>query len=171
MKSIFKICVLGILLFSAGFANAQAPKFGHIDLQALIQTMPERAVAEKQFTAFQKELEDALAMMQKEAQTKYVEYLAKKDSLSVTVRKMKEDDLQAMNERIQTYQSSASQQLQTKQGELLKPVFDKADKAVKEVGAEKGLIYVFDMSSRTILYNSKESLDILPLVKTKLGIK
>lgn len=171
MKSVFKICVLGILLFSAGFANAQAPKFGHIDLQALIQVMPERAAAEKQFVAYQKELEDALGIMQKEFQTKYMEYASNRDSLSETVRKMKEEDLNAMNERIQTYQSSASQQLQTKQGELLKPVFDKADKAVKEVGAEKGLIYVFDMSSRVILYNSKESTDLLPAVKTKLGIQ
>jgi outer membrane protein len=171
MKSVLKICVLGIFFFSAVFANAQAPKFGHIDLQALIEVMPERATAEKQFVAFQKELEDALGMMQKEFQTKYMEYATKRDSLSETVRKMKEEDLNAMNERIQTYQSTAQQQLQTKQGELLKPVFDKADKAVKEVGAEKGLIYVFDMSSRTILYNSKESLDVLPLAKTKLGIK
>ena len=171
MKSVFKICVLGILLLSAGFANAQTPKFGHIDLQALVGVMPERATAEKQFTAYQKELEDALGIMQKEYQTKYLEYMAKRDSLSETVKKMKEEDLSAMGERIQTYQSSASQQLQTKQGDLLKPVFDKADKAIKEVGAEKGLIYVFDMSSRTILYNSKESLDILPFVKTKLGIQ
>ena len=171
MKSVLKICVLGILLFSASFANAQTPKFGHVDLQALIEVMPERATAEKQFVAYQKELEDALGMMQKEFQAKYLEYATKRDSLSETVRKMKEEDLNAMNERIQTYQTTAQQQLQTKQGELLKPVFDKADKAVKEVGAEKGLIYVFDMSSRTILYNSKESLDLLPLVKTKLGIK
>lgn len=171
MKSVLKICVLGILLFSTSFVQAQAPKFGHVDLQALIEVMPERATAEKQFVAYQKELEDALGMMQKEFQAKYLEYATKRDSLSETVRKMKEEDLNAMNERIQTYQSSAQQQLQAKQGELLKPVFDKADKAVKEVGAEKGLIYVFDMSSRTILYNSKESLDLLPLVKTKLGIK
>ncbi|HZL11945.1 MAG TPA: OmpH family outer membrane protein [Prolixibacteraceae bacterium] len=171
MKRVLKICVLGILLFSAGFANAQTPKFGHIDLQALIQIMPERAVAEKQFTAYQKELEDALALMQKEFQTKYMEYATKRDSLSETARKMKEEDLNAMNERIQTYQSSATEQLQKKQGDLLKPVFDKADKAVKDVGAEKGFIYVFDMSSRTILYNSKESVDILPFVKTKLGIQ
>jgi len=171
MKSVLKICVLGIFFFSAVFANAQTPKFGHVDLQALIEVMPERATAEKQFVAYQKELEDALGMMQKEFQAKYLEYATKRDSLSETVRKMKEEDLNAMNERIQTYQTSATQQLQTKQGELLKPVFDKADKAVKEVGAEKGLIYVFDMSSRTILYNSKESLDLLPLVKTKLGIK
>ena len=170
MKSVFKICVLGILLFSAGFANAQTPKFGHIDLQALYQVMPERTVGEKQYLDYQKGLEDALAMMQKEAQTKYVEYLAKRDSLSEPVRKMKEDDLNLMNERIQNYQQSAQQQMQTKQAEIFKPMLDKADKAVKEVGAEKGLVYVFDMSSRVILYNSKESLDLLPLVKVKLAI-
>ncbi len=78
MKSVFKICVLGILMFSAGFANAQTPKFGHIDLQALIQIMPERATAEKQFLAFQKELEDAMGLMQKEFQTKYLKMPQKK---------------------------------------------------------------------------------------------
>jgi len=171
MKSVFKICVLGILLFSAGFANAQAPKFGHIDLQALYQIMPERAVGEKQLIAFQKELEDALGMMQKEAQTKYAEYLTKRDSMTEIVRKMKDEELNAMSERIQTYNQSAQQQVQAKQAEIFKPMLDKADKAVKDVGAEKGLIYVFDMSSRVILYNSKESTDILPFVKTKLGIQ
>ncbi len=171
MKSVFKICVLGILMFSASFAKAQAPKFGHIDLQALIQIMPERADAEKKFNAFQKELEDALGTMQKEAQAKYAEYITKRDSLTETVRKMKDDELNSISERIQTYQQNAQQQLQAKQAELLKPVFDKADKAVKDVGAEKGLIYVFDMSARVILYNSKESVDILPFVKTKLGIQ
>jgi outer membrane protein len=171
MKSVLKISLVGILLFTAFIAGAQTPKFGHIDLQALIQVMPERSAAEKQFTAFQKELEDALMTMQKEYQTKLNEYVAKKDSMSQTIRQMKEEDLGAMGERIQTYQTNAQQQLQTKQGELLKPVFEKAEKAVKDVGAEKGLLYVFDLSARSILYNSNESLDILPLVKTKLGMK
>jgi outer membrane protein len=171
MKSVLKICVLGILLFSAGFANAQAPKFGHIDMQALVQVMPERAVAEKQFLAFQKEIEDAYGIMQKELQDKFVDYSAKKDSMSETMRRMKEEDLNAMQERVQTYSQSAQQQLQGKNAELYKPILEKADKAVKEVGAEKGLIYVFDMSARVILYNSKESVDILPFVKTKLGIQ
>jgi len=170
MKSVFKICVLGILLFSAGFANAQAPKFGHIDMQALVQIMPERAVAEKQFLAYQKEIEDAYGIMQKELQAKFVDYSANKDSMSETMRRMKEEDLNAMQERVQTYSQSAQQQLQNKNAELYKPILEKADKAVKDVGAEKGLIYVFDMSARVILYNSKESVDILPFVKTKLGI-
>ncbi len=171
MKRIFKTSLLAILLFSAGFVGAQTPKFGHIDMSALIQVMPERATAEKQFNDFQKELEDALGTMQNEFQKKYMEYVQKRDSMTATVRQMKEDDLNATNERIQTYQQSASQQVQAKQTELLKPVFDKAETAIKEVAKEKGLIYVFDMSTRVILYNSNESLDLLPLVKAKLGIK
>lgn len=171
MKSVFKVCVLGILMFSASFAKAQAPKFGHIDFQSLIQAMPERAEAEKKFNAYQKELEDAFGIMQKEFQTKYMEYAAKKDSMTETVSKMKADELNTMNEKIQTYQQSANQQLQAKQAELLKPVVEKAEKAVKDVGTEKGLIYVFDIGPKVILYNSKESIDILPFAKTKLGIK
>jgi outer membrane protein len=171
MKNVFKVFVVGILLFSASFAKAQAPKFGHIDFQVLVQAMPERADAEKKFTAYQKELEDALGTMQKEAQTKYVDFLAKRDSLTETVRKMKEEELNSMSERIQTYQQNAQQQLQAKNSELMKPVVEKAEKAVKDVGLEKGLVYVFDMSSRVIIYNSKESIDLLPFVKTKLGIK
>jgi outer membrane protein len=171
MKSVFKICVLGILMFSAGFAKAQAPKFGHIDMQALYQVMPERAAGEKKMAAFQKELEDLLVSMQKDAQAKYAEYLTKRDSMSETIQKMKNEEINAMSERIQTFQQDAQQKIQDKQAETFKPMLDKADKAVKEVGAEKGLVYVFDMSTRVILYNSKESVDILPFVKTKLGIQ
>jgi outer membrane protein len=174
MKSVFKICVLAVLLFSAGFAKAQAPKFGHIDFQALLQIMPESSKAEKDLGAFQKELEDAFGTMQKEYNTKLLEYNSKLDSLSATVKKLKEDDLRAISDRIQNFSATAQQQMQDKQAELLKPVFDKADKAVKAVAAEKGLIYVFDVSqgTRVVLYNNpKESLDLLPLVKTKLGIQ
>lgn len=171
MKIIYKIYVLGILLSITSYAKAQSPKFGHIDFQALVQIMPERASADKQVLALQKELEDALGIMQKEFQTKYVEYASKKDSLSETVRKMKEEDLQTLNEKIQSYQQNAQQQLQNKNAELYKPIIDKANNAIKDVGTEKGLIYIFDMSLRVILYNSKESLDILPFVKTKLGIQ
>lgn len=171
MKNVFKICVLGILLFSAGFVKAQAPKFGHIDYQALLQVMPERAKAEKDYNAFQKELEDAYGTMQKEYNTKLVEYNTKKDSLSETIRKVKEEELGSIADRIQTFSGSAQGKLGDKQAELLKPVLEKADNAIKAVAAEKGLIYVFDLSQRVVLYNSKESLDLLPLVKTKLGIQ
>lgn len=174
MRNLMKI--MAVVLFSVtaiSAANAQSLKFGHIDLQALVQLMPERAAAETEFNNFQKELEDILGEMQKDLQTKYGEFEALGADASEIKRNAKAAEIQDVQQRIQNYQVTAGQQIQQKQAELLKPVFDKADKAIEEVAKEQGLIYVFDagVGNRTILYKSNESVDLLPLVKTKLGIQ
>ncbi|MCK3685069.1 OmpH family outer membrane protein [Maribellus sp. YY47] len=168
--------LIAVLLFTvtaATAAQAQTLKFGHIDLQALIQVMPERATAEEEFGKFQGELEEILGDMQNQYQTKMGEFEALGADASEIKRNAKVAEIQDIQQRIQNYQVTANQQLQQKQSELLQPVFDKAEKAIEEVAKEKGLIYVFDsgMANRTILYKSTQSLDLLPLVKAKLGIQ
>jgi outer membrane protein len=174
MRNLMKI--MAVLLFSVtaiSAANAQSLKFGHIDLQALVQLMPERTAAETEFNNFQKELEDILGEMQKDYQSKLAEFEALGADASEIKKNAKIAEIQDVQQRIQNYQVTAGQQIQQKQGELLKPVFDKAEKAIEEVAKEKGLIYVFDagVGNRTILYKSNESIDLLPLVKAKLGIQ
>lgn len=173
MRNHFKIFIVVLFLMAAGLSNAQVAKFGHIDLQAAIQLMPERATAEANYNKEVKALEDQLGTMQKELENKYKEYIAKRDSLSEIVRTAKETEIQDLQTRIQNFNQVAQQQLQQKQTEMLKPIFEKAHKAVQDIGKEKGLIYVFDVSGElgTVLYRSNESLDLLPLVKDKLGIK
>ncbi|MCE4564157.1 OmpH family outer membrane protein [Maribellus sp. CM-23] len=174
MKDLMKL--LAVLLFTvtaATAANAQTLKFGHIDLQGLIQVMPERTAAEEEFNKFQAELEEILGDMQNQLQTKYAEFEQLGADASEIKKNAKVAEVQDIQQRIQNYQVTAQQQLQQKQGELLQPVFDKAEKAIEEVAKEKGLIYVFDagVANRTILYKSNQSLDLLPLVKAKLGIQ
>jgi len=86
-------------------------------------------------------------------------------------RNAKITELQELQQRIQNYQMTAQQQIQQKQAELLSPVFDKAEQAIEEVGKEQGLLYVFDIGSQVVLYRSNQSIDILPMVKQKLGIE
>lgn len=171
MKKLISISVIVFLILFSGSINAQELKFGHIDLQALIQVMPERTAAEQQYSKQAKELEDQLKTMQDDLEAKFATYTQKRDSLSDIVRSAKEAEIQDIQQRIQNFQLLAQQQLQQKQNEMLKPIFDKAENAIGEVAREKGLIYVFDTSSRVVLYQSNLSLDLLPLVKTKLGIK
>jgi len=173
MRNLSKILVAAIIIFIAGYANAQTPKFGHIDLQGLIQVMPERATAEADFNKFQGELEGLLGNMQKELQTLFDEYQKLGADASEIVKNAKAQDIQDKQTRIQNFQATAQQQLNQKQTELLKPVFDKAKGAIETVAKEKGLVYVFDVSGElgTVLYKSNESLDILPLVKAKLAIQ
>ena len=173
MRNLSKVIAVLTFIFMSGAVIGQEAKFGHIDLQGLIQLMPERTAAEADYTKQIKELEDQLGTMQKEYETKLNEYLQKRDSLSEIVRTARESDIQDLQQRIQNFQMIAQQQLQQKQNEMLRPIFEKAQKAVGEVGKEKGLIYVFDVSGElgTVLYRSAESLDLLPLVKQKLGIQ
>lgn len=169
MKSVFKICLIAIILFSAGTVSAQTLKFAHIDSQALIEAMPETDAARKSIEEQTTGLEKQLGDLQKEFQAKLADYTQKQDSLTDLVRQAKEEDLRGLQERIQSFNNSASQKLQQKQAELMKPIFDKANQAIADVAKTQGVIYVFD--SQNVLYKSTASIDLLPLVKTKLGIK
>lgn len=171
MRNLMKFVAVVLFVGITAFVNAQTPKFGHIDLQAVVQLMPERAAAETQFNKFQGELEEIFGDMQKDLQAKMADFEQLGDSASEIRKNAKVAEIQDMQQRIQNYQQTAQQQLQAKQAELLQPVFTKAENAVAEAAKEKGLIYVFDIGPKVILYKSNESVDMLPSVKTKLGIK
>jgi len=71
-------------------------------------------------------------------------------------------------QRMQSYEANAQKEVQKKQQELLGPIYDKLEKAIKEVGDENDFIYVFDVNA--LLYYSDQSTDITDLVKKKLGM-
>lgn len=171
MNNVTKLFAVIFLTVVSTMVNAQTLKFGHIDLQALIQVMPERVTMETEFNNFQKELEDVLMEMQQNYQAKLKEFEQLGKDASEIKRNAKISELQDMQQRMQNYQESGQQQVQQKYQELLKPLLDKANAAIAEIGKELGLMYVFEMSSNAILYKSNESIDVLLLVKKKLGIE
>lgn len=170
MRNFFKVIVLCSIFF-AGSLSAQPLKFGHIDFQQLLVAMPEREVAKTALEKVQTDLETKLGQMQKEYQEKGKEYVAlaqTKDANEALV-KAKQDEVQSLQERIQTFQQTAQEGLQKEETKQFQPVIEKARKAINEVAKEQGLLYVFEVNS--VLYFSDDSMDLLKLVKTKLGIK
>lgn len=169
MKSVFKIFLVSVMFLSTGLVKAQTLKFAHIDSQELIQAMPETKAAQAEIQKQAKGLDDQMSDMQKEYQTKLNEFSEKQDSLTDIVRQAKVEDLQNLQQRIQSFNQMAQKQLQQKQSELMQPIFDKANKTIAAVAKEQGVIYVFDTNA--VLYHSSASIDLLPLVKAKLGIQ
>lgn len=170
MRKLMKLFVLLVFTAFTTSAVAQDLKFGHIDLQALIQVMPERSSAEAEFEEFQNDLEEVLGEMQQNYQQKLEELENLGEEVSQVRRNAKITELQDLQQRMQNYQSTAQGQLQQKQAELLQPVFNKAENAIEEVAKENNLIYVFDVGSNVVLYRSNKSMDLLPKVREKLGI-
>ncbi len=169
-KSIVFLMV--IALAGMGFSvRAQNLKFGHINSQELLQAMPENDSAQAQLQRFAQQLQDQMDELQVEYNKKLQDYQAQQGQLTDLIRKTKEQELIDMQKNIQTFQANAQQEMQKKQQELLQPIIDKANKAIKEVARENGFIYIFDVAGGVILYYSEKSVDILPMVKKKLGIE
>lgn len=162
--------VAAIIFLSVVFAAAtSAQKIAHVNLDSLLSLMPESKAAKKAGEEHLKQLESTIQTMQAELQTKYQEYMENQTKYSELIKQNKEKELQDLQQRIQDFQVSAQQDLQKKNEELARPVYDKAKKAIDQVAKENGYKYVLDTSQGMVLY-SEPADDILALVKKKLNL-
>lgn len=169
MKNTIKAIVLVAFTLAAMSVSAQV-KLGHIETQKLIQAMPEWTAAQKTFEDKQKEVNTELNNLREQFQTKLADYSEKANTYSDVIRTSKEQELQELQTRIQRFQETAMADLEKTQADLMQPVMEKALNAIKEVGKENGFTYIFDMSAG-ILYAAENSIDVLPMVKKKLGLQ
>jgi len=172
----FKTLLASLIISSLSIAvNAQQLKIGHINSQILLSSMPETDSAQKKLEKLAQEHQTILEEMSVELNKKYDDYLKKlndtENPMSQLVRANKESELQELQERMQAFQQQAEQDLQQQRQMLFQPIQEKAVKAVNDVAAENGFTYILDAGVGTVVYSAPDALDILPLVKTKLGIK
>ncbi len=166
------IGILTLILLSVTSLKAQQPmKFGHINSSELMALMPEMKAVQSQLESDYKEKENQLSSMQEELQNKQVEYQQSATALTPNERSQKEQEIGEMSQKIQNYYTLAQQQMQAKQQELQVPIIQKLQQAIQEVGEEQGFLYIFDLASRVPVFNSDKSIDVTPLIKTKLGIQ
>jgi outer membrane protein len=161
---------IGLLLSAAPAAMAQAPnKLGHIDRQQLLLVLPERKDAEAKMQKFAEELDKRLRAMGAEYERTVAEARKNADTMTNTEREMAMREIQQLEQRIQEAQEKAQEDLAKQEEELLRPMVERTTKAIREVADANGFSYIFDTSTGFVLYFDKGE-DIMPLVKTKLGI-
>jgi outer membrane protein len=166
MKRIF----LAMAIFSMALV-LHAQKFGHVSSDVLVQAMPEYDSARVKLQNLQKQYEVELEQIQVEINKKIEEFNKNETTMSNLIKEAKASEIQEMQVRLQNFSQTAQQDLQQQQGVLIQPVMEKARTAIEAVAKENGLLYVFDLSAGNPIYTSEESLDILPLVKAKLGLE
>jgi outer membrane protein len=172
MKKFALTLAAGLLATFSSFAIGEtgSAKLGYVNSQELLSIMPEMTKADADLKTFAKQYQDQLESMGKEFEKKGTDYQTNEKTMSDAVKTVKQKELQDLEARIREYQQSAQEKIGKKKEDLYKPILDKADKAIKEVAKEKGYDYVFDASGGSLLY-AKETDNLLPLVKAKLGIK
>ena len=143
-----------------------AQKFGHIDSQALLMSLPEAVAVQNELQAkgneYQKQLED----MQKELQTKAEDYDKAKATMPTAKQEETERELNDMYQKIQqTYQDN-QQALQKAQQEKMQPVLNKVRNAIQNVGNTGGYTYIFEEGAA--VYTGTNVEDVTSKVQSEL---
>ena len=167
LKKITLILMVALLPL---IAMAQTVKLGYINSQEVMMMMPEVNDVEKQLADFNEKNMKYLQEMEAEIQNKYAKYEQEKDNLTDAIRRVQEEELMGLQQRLQTTYQALQQETQKKQAELIQPLQEKLRLAIETVSKKQGLTMVYDMVSGAILYKSEAAIDITPAVKKELGI-
>ena len=164
MKHILFLAFVAFL----GMTDAVAQKFGHLDAQDILLTLPERAEAQSSIEAAAAEYETEVSRMQSELETKFADYQAKAATWPDAIRQQKERELQQLDAGLQEFGMTIQNDLAQMEQQLLAPMIERVRDAIEAVGKEQGFTYSLDTSTGGTLYNGGE--DVTDLVKTKLGM-
>ena len=168
MKKLFTIVLVSAALLAASQVSAQI-KFGYISTQELVTAMPEYKKADTALAEYQNALNQQYA--EKVADFNMRDsLLSGKDTIKYTKAQLevKRNELGKVYVELQGWNQKAQQMYQAKEEETMKPILDRARKAIQDVAKESGYAYVFTKEQLLVFPPAD---DLLPLVKKKLGLK
>ncbi|MBO6095731.1 MAG: OmpH family outer membrane protein, partial [Bacteroidales bacterium] len=141
MKKLFVIALAALATLTAS-----AQQLAKVNFQELVMLMPEMDAARETIAASQKEAEETYSAMVEEYQGKLSQYQQKQATWTAAIRESKERELMEIQNRIQEFQQSISQELQQQQNQLTAPIQEKANNVVTELAKAKGVTVLFDIS-------------------------
>jgi len=172
MNATSKILLLGITFFmmTANTAFAQQ-KIGHINSAELLNSMGEAKSAEKQLEVYTTKLDDQYKSKLKTFESEYKAVQTKAQKGEYSGKQLAEQEKRFVDKEkaIKKFELDAQQKVIKKRDELLKPLLQKVENAIKAVGKSGGYAYILDTSLGAILF-AKDTEDVTAKVKAKLGL-
>ncbi|CDN32154.1 Outer membrane protein H precursor [Mucinivorans hirudinis] len=171
MKTL-KILFIAAFVLVGATTMAQNLKLAYLNSNEIMAALPEMEEFQKKAQAYRQEMLDQLEEMQVEYSNKMNDYKNKFEGWSDAVRQQKLKEVQDLQSRIEAFAQDAEQDVAKKNQEWIKPIVDKVQNAIKEVGKEHGFTYIFDTVQGSIVYmDEATATNAGPLVKGKLGVK
>ena len=165
MKQIKTLLIAAILTLGASQTiNAQA-KTAHVDVAEIMSKMPAMLDAQKQLEKISSTYDADYKKMAEEFKAKLAKYDAEASTVSEAMNGERQKEVSDMQKRIQEFGQNAQKEVQQKQEDITKPIYEKVRASIQKVGKAKGFQYVLDGSALLLA----DGPDITADVKKDLG--
>lgn len=165
-----KLLLIAALLLPM-FASAQTVKIGLVDVNAVMGALPDTKEAQEKINEVSKKYDDAYTKLGEEMKRLMDELQNMKEDELPAIRERKTRDFQEQQQKMQTFEQTAMQDLQKLQQDLMTPIMTKIKGAIESVGREESYTLVMDNNPQIIQYYGAPAEDITAKVKSKLGIQ
>lgn len=166
-----KKLILLLVLLNCYVSRSQ--KIAWVNFDSLVRAMPEAKLVREESEKYLRTLSVIMNDKQKEMEQRVNEYVGVRDKLNDEQKKLREEELQMLQTKIDEFRQNAEKDYQAKRYELAAPLIDKAKKGIEAVAKENGYKFVFDING-TLIYGepgadifsqSKKKLDGMPAAK------
>ncbi|HRG81647.1 MAG TPA: OmpH family outer membrane protein [Chitinophagaceae bacterium] len=167
MKKVLSVFILAAVLLMSADAGAQI-KIGYIRIDDMVASMPETAKIDSILEKYQSDsINPRYAQIVSLYQYKDSVYRDSVKPAPPAVKKQIEEELPSLIYQIQNWQQIVNQAIETRQNELLAPIYRKVYDAIRAVAKEKGYTHVM---TKEALLVAPDADDIIGLVAAKLKV-
>ena len=151
---------------------AQA-RIGIVNSQQLFDLMPEKAAAEAQLKTLSDRYHAEYELLEQEFDKKYADYqtVAADASTPETIKERRVQELQESDKKMREFERRAASDIAAAREMLTKPITDKIQAAIRQAGQQGALDVVFDTAVTPVAYTGPATIDLMPMVKTLLGLQ
>ncbi len=170
MKKFILLVVFGFIAFAS---NAQNPvKIGYADPDYILGQLPEAKQIDAELKSLSTQLKTQIDSKVAEFQKKVKDYQDNLNTMLVPVRENTERELQQLQQNLEKLQADAQTTVQSKQTQLMQPVYQKIGKGIEEVAKENQFTLVLSnqVGGLDVILYGEEKLDVSDLVLKKLGV-
>ncbi|MGJ8548000.1 OmpH family outer membrane protein [Winogradskyella wichelsiae] len=166
MKHLKSLLFAAVLFIGATSYTSAQSSVAHINKQELIKAMPAYAQAQAELERLGKTYEADIQTSIKELDIKLKQYNAEAETKTEEENMKRMQEVEGIKQSLGEFQQQAQKDLQEKEFNLLKPIVEKADNAIKAVAKAQGIKYVVD-SAMLIVADGK---DLMADVKKQLAM-
>ena len=167
-----KRMILLSLFCLAGVVMANAQRFALIDMEYIMENIPEYQQANNELELASQQYQKAVEAKAKEAEALYLAYQKAANTLSATQRTQKEEAIVAKEREAAELRKKyfgPEGEMAQKQEALIAPIQNRIYEAVKQISSQKGYDAVIDRASATSIIFASPRIDISNEVLVKLG--
>ena len=144
MKQFKTLLLATVLILGASQITSAQSKIAHVNVSEIMAKMPAMLDAQKQLEKLGATYDTEYKTMGEEFQTKLKKYEGEAATVGDKVNEDRSKEMQEMQKRITDYRDNAQKELQQKEQDITKPIYEKIKASIQKVGKAKGFQYVLN---------------------------